>query len=130
MALAQDVAALRGPAMTLCEAVPRASKGAIGAVDRFIQDTVGVTRTLASVLKQMWGIALSVEMEVLPWLVRHATWILNRFDMPEITEQQHVGHCTIVTTLGRFSDLDNQYMPMCQTLPRSAFDFPGGCASF
>ena len=79
MALAQDVAALRGPATTLCEAVPRASKGAIGAVDRFIQEMTGVTRTLASVLKQMWGITLSVEMEVLPWLVRHATWILNRF---------------------------------------------------
>ena len=77
--LVRDLAALRGPNMTLCETVPRGSKGSIGSVDRYAQEVLAMTRTLLIVLRSMWGIEVQVDMGIVPWIVRHASWLINRY---------------------------------------------------
>ena len=79
IALAQQVAFLRGSAVTLLEVVPRGSKGSIGAVDRFSQEAVGLARSLLATVKDIYGIELDGTSAIVPWAIRHSAWLLNRF---------------------------------------------------
>ena len=55
------------------------SYGSIGAADHFAQEVVGVTRTLVGAVKTTWGKEVNTRSALLPWAVRHATWLLNTF---------------------------------------------------
>ena len=79
IALAQQVAFLRGSAVTLLEVVPRGSKGSIGAVDRFSQEAVGLARSLLATVKDIYGVELDGTSAIVPWAIRHSAWLLNRF---------------------------------------------------
>ena len=79
LAIAQDLAVKRGLEKTLIETVPKLSKGSIGSADRFGQSAVGLARSLCADFEKYWKIELTVDSPIVPWAIRHAAFLLNRF---------------------------------------------------
>jgi hypothetical protein len=77
--IAQQVARRRGEENTFIETTVKRSYGSIGAADHFAQEVVGLTRTLVGAVKASWGKVVNTRSALLPWAVRHATWLLNTF---------------------------------------------------
>ena len=79
VSIAEDLAGLRGKDITLLETVPKRSCASIGHADQFAQSVLGLTRTLCLSVEERWKCKLTVNSPIVPWAIRHAAWLLNRF---------------------------------------------------
>ena len=64
---------------TQCINAPRYSLASMGAVERMNQTLAGQIRTLRLVLQARLGQRLPATSPVMPWVVRHAAWLITRF---------------------------------------------------
>ena len=64
---------------TQCINAPRYSHASMGAVERMNQMLAGQIRTLRLVLQARLGQRLPATSPVMPWVVRHAAWLITRF---------------------------------------------------
>ena len=76
---AQQVVGLRGTSVTLLEASVKKSNVSTGGVDHFAQEVTGLVRTYCKTIKVQWNKTVTAQSSILPWMVRHAAWVLNRF---------------------------------------------------
>jgi hypothetical protein len=79
IAVAQDVAHLRKNVVTIIDTVPRNSKGSVGSVDSFAQMAIGMARTICLDVEERWGTKTATNSPLVPWIVRHSAWLLNRY---------------------------------------------------
>ena len=79
VSIAEDLAALRGKGVTLLETAPKRSCASIGHADQFAQSVLGLCRTLCLNVEERWKCKLTVSSPIVPWAIRHAAWLLNRF---------------------------------------------------
>ena len=61
------------------ETMPKRSKGSLGAADRFGESAIGVARSLCLDVQKLWKTDPAVSSPIVPWAVRHAAWVLNRY---------------------------------------------------
>ena len=85
-ALAQAVAPRR-TGMTVVELTPVRSSSSLGSAERFIQSVAGLVRTLKLALQRKFGRAILADSCWFPLLVRHAAWLLNRYQVRQVTHQ-------------------------------------------
>ena len=64
---------------TQCINAPRYSHASMGAVERMNQTLAGQIRTLWLVLQARLAQRLPATSPVMPWVVRHAAWLITRF---------------------------------------------------
>eukprot|EP00972_Heterocapsa_arctica_P024154 3560617-Heterocapsa_arctica.AAC.1 len=67
-AVAQEVAALRSTATTICEITPKGSSSSLGAGERMIQAIAGQFRALKMVVERKWGRPVLTNSPIFPWL--------------------------------------------------------------
>jgi hypothetical protein len=60
---------------------PVDSHASNGVVERAIQSVEGQVRVLRSCLEEKWGVKLSSKHAVIPWIMEHAAYVLNRFEV-------------------------------------------------
>ena len=77
--MAQQLALKRAPAETILEITPTGSSSSLGGVERWNGTLVGLVRTLIADVESRWGITINGKSNVLPWAIRHAAWLHNRF---------------------------------------------------
>ena len=63
----------------LLRVTPRASSVSNGAVERFHQSVQGVTATLTAAVEQAYGVMIDKDHLLIPWAIRHASWLYTRF---------------------------------------------------
>ena len=78
-AVAQEIAARRQPARTVLEVTPVASHSSLGQAERMCRTIAGHLRALRLVVEEKWNVKLNMRSPCMPWLVRHAAWIHNRY---------------------------------------------------
>ena len=78
MALLKAAAARTGGNISVRQA-PSYTSQARGSVERFHRTLMGQIRTLKSQLFNSYGIHLTVQHPLMPWLVRHTAYLLNRY---------------------------------------------------
>eukprot|EP00442_Polarella_glacialis_P024951 CAMPEP_0115080094 /NCGR_PEP_ID=MMETSP0227-20121206/18487_1 /TAXON_ID=89957 /ORGANISM="Polarella glacialis, Strain CCMP 1383" /LENGTH=1738 /DNA_ID=CAMNT_0002467699 /DNA_START=420 /DNA_END=5636 /DNA_ORIENTATION=- len=77
--IAAAVATARAPAQTVVEIRPPGEPDAKGAVERWIREVCGVVRSLGLMVEARWKKALGSQSPALPWAVRHAAFLINRY---------------------------------------------------
>jgi len=80
-AFAQEVANRRMPAKTLIETAPVRSSGSMGGVERFSESLAGLVRTIRLATEKEWKTQVKATSPLFPWLVRHCSWLLNRYQL-------------------------------------------------
>ncbi|CAE8611618.1 unnamed protein product [Polarella glacialis] len=66
-------------AETIVETTPKGSSNSLGAAERFIRTLMTQVATLCTQVQQQWNVELKADSPLLPWVVGHAVWLLNRF---------------------------------------------------
>ncbi|CAE8737401.1 unnamed protein product, partial [Polarella glacialis] len=66
-------------AETIVETTPKGSSNSLGAAERFIRTLMTQVATLCTQVQQQWDVELKADSPLLPWVVGHAAWLLNRF---------------------------------------------------
>ena len=72
---------------TILEVAPRYSSGSTGMAENMIKRVAGQARTLRMSVEQRYHITIGVDMVVWPWLIRHASFLLARFDVWGTTQR-------------------------------------------
>ena len=67
------------------EQSPVASHQSVGAVSRFARTMAGLARTLRSQVETLWGITLRASHPCTSWLIRHVSFLHNRFSVRRAT---------------------------------------------
>jgi hypothetical protein len=80
-ALVDDLRLLRTSGRTLVEMSPVGSSQSNGAIERHIQSIEGLSRTLKLSLEKRWGVHINHTHPCIPWLLEHASLVLNRCQM-------------------------------------------------
>ena len=75
----QELCKLRGDEITLQEQTTTNQPFSIGSVGRFGQSHTAMVRTLAMALEDKFSITVDARHCMFPWIIRHAAWIINRF---------------------------------------------------
>ena len=83
-AVARSVATKRG-SPTHLEINPRGSSASLGAAERACQSLSGLARTLKLQVEALWKRKVFARDHIFSWLVRHASWILNRYQKHRAT---------------------------------------------
>jgi hypothetical protein len=65
----------------ILENSPVGSHASNGVVERAIQSVGGQVRVLRSCLEEKWNVKLESKHAVIPWIMEHATYTLNRFEV-------------------------------------------------
>ena len=65
----------------IVEHSPVESHASNGVVERAIQSVGGQVRVLRSCLEDKWGVKLNSKHAVIPWIMEHAAYVLNRFEV-------------------------------------------------
>jgi hypothetical protein len=78
-AMAQRVAAVRSPAQTIIEVTPVGSSSSLGSAERKVQTIGGQVRVLRLAFEAQWHVKVLAVSPVFKYVVRHAAWLLNRF---------------------------------------------------
>ena len=78
MAVIRQVAARR-IGRTMLETTPVQSSSSLGAAERRIRTIVSQIRTLRSAVQELYGVQIAVAHPIFGWLVRHASFIMDRF---------------------------------------------------
>ena len=60
---------------------PAYSSQSQGSIERFHRTLMGQVRALVQQVTTSYNLTLSVQHPVMPWIVRHAAWLLNRYAM-------------------------------------------------
>ena len=60
---------------------PAYSSQSQGSIERFHRTLMGQVRALVQQVTTSYNLTLSVQHPIMPWIVRHATWLLNRYAM-------------------------------------------------
>ena len=87
VAVAKQLAARR-VGRTILETTPVRSSSSLGAAERRIRSMASQIRTLRSALEETYGIKLGVTQPLFTWLVRHASFLFDRFQPSRRHEQQ------------------------------------------
>ena len=58
---------------------PAYSSQSQGSIERYHRTLMGQVRTLLQQVTTKYNLTLSVQHPILPWIVRHAAWLLNRY---------------------------------------------------
>ncbi|CAE8615096.1 unnamed protein product [Polarella glacialis] len=66
-------------AETIVETTPKGSSNSLGAAERYIRTLMTQVATLCTQVQQQWNVELKADSPLLPWVVGHAAWLLNRF---------------------------------------------------
>ena len=77
----EQVAKLRGSAGTIVEETVKDSHSSLGGAERFAQALAGQVRCLRFSFQKRWGRDVAVKDPLFPWMICHATWLLNRFQV-------------------------------------------------
>ena len=78
IALLNATAAKLGNNITVPQS-PAYSSQSQGSVERFHRTLMGQVRTLKAQLETNYGISITSQHPIIPWLVRHAVYLLNRY---------------------------------------------------
>ena len=65
----------------IVEHSPVESHASNGVVERAIQSVAGQVRVLRSCLEDKWSVKLNSKHAVIPWIMEHAAYVLNRFEV-------------------------------------------------
>ncbi|CAE8640336.1 unnamed protein product [Polarella glacialis] len=100
-AVVQAVAAQR-QAPTMVEVTPKGSSSSLGTGEKYIRDLMSQVRVCCEQVQQIWGQHLAASSSLMPWVVTHAAWTMNRFsrDAPYTKAQGHEYHGAVF----RFSE--------------------------
>ncbi|CAE8581665.1 unnamed protein product [Polarella glacialis] len=100
-AVVQAVAAQR-QAPTMVEVTPKGSSSSLGTGEKYIRDLMSQVRVCCEQVQQIWGQHLAASSSLMPWVVAHAAWTMNRFsrDAPYTKAQGHEYHGAVF----RFSE--------------------------
>ncbi|CAE8693048.1 unnamed protein product, partial [Polarella glacialis] len=100
-AVVQAVAAQR-QAPTMVEVTPKGSSSSLGTGEKYIRDLMSQVRVCCEQVQQIWGQRLAASSSLMPWVVAHAAWTMNRFsrDAPYTKAQGHEYHGAVF----RFSE--------------------------
>ena len=60
---------------------PAYSSQSQGSIERFHRTLMGQVRSLVQQVTTSYNLTLSVQHPIMPWIVRHAAWLLNRYAM-------------------------------------------------
>ena len=60
---------------------PAYSSQSQGSIERFHRTLMGQVRALVQQVITSYNLTLSVQHPIMPWIVRHAAWLLNRYAM-------------------------------------------------
>lgn len=77
--LSQMIANARGDQETILETTSPGSSSSLGSAERWSQTMSGLVRTYASVLFSEYHVQIQSTSCILPWLIRHCSWIANRY---------------------------------------------------
>ena len=83
-AILKDVEKLRGEnkaGRTIMEASPVGSHQSNGIIERYAQEIEKQVRIMKSALEERWGLRLDAKRPVIPWLIEHAAFLLNRLQV-------------------------------------------------
>ena len=75
----EELCRLRGSEITLQEQLTRNEPSSVGAVGRLGQSQTAMVRTIVMDLEQRFGEKIDAAHNLFPWCVRHAAWVINRF---------------------------------------------------
>ena len=128
-AVASELAARRTPAITLVETSPECSSGSTGGVERAIQSVAGLVRTLRTAVEQRWGRRVVALSPVFPWLINHASFLIERFQKrgrDGCTAYEAVHERPYLTPLFPFGAQVMMRMPEALKLPKLDNRWIGG----
>ena len=74
-----DAVRVKRAERTMVEKIPKYSHQSNGAVENAVRRIESLTRTYVCVLQEKVGYKVDSKSIVLPWLVRHAAYVLSRF---------------------------------------------------
>ena len=72
------IAAMR-TASTVVETTPKGSSSSLGTAERYIRTLMTQVAALCTQVQQQWGVEVKADSPLLPWVVNHAAWLLNRY---------------------------------------------------
>ena len=86
-AIVAEVAVRRGRSgMTLPETTPKGSHSSTGSVEQLSGSIAGLVRTWVLAMQRAWKYTANAESPLLHWMVRHASWLMNRFQAQTSTK--------------------------------------------